>query len=72
MKTYKFSELSDKAKVLAVVGYRQGLLDNRHWKDDIDDLPTIEECFDLCQDIENDVVYDAWGNCVGDAEETEE
>jgi hypothetical protein len=59
---YKFSELSDKAKKQAAHYYRQGLFETR----DADDVPTIQECLEYCQDCENDLLYNKNGKIKGD------
>jgi len=64
MKQYKFSQLNAKAKVIAVFDYYRGIIDNRDWHDDVEDCLSFEECFDLCADTENDVVYNEKGELI--------
>jgi hypothetical protein len=64
MKTYKFIELNDKAKCIAVYEYRRGLVEGRDWSEDTEDMMTITECYDCCIDTNNEIEYYADGSMV--------
>lgn len=67
MQKFKFSQLSEQAKLVAATEYREGIMVK--FFDDTDNIiPSISECYELCEDTEDDVVYDISGNLIYDEE----
>ena len=60
MKKYKYSELSEKAKITATLDYMYGWNDNHEAVDHIN----LKEAFWLIGDTEDDILYDEKGNMV--------
>lgn len=63
MKTYKFSQLSKKAKKNAANEYLEGW-EETHGKDDM----SFDDAYSSCIDTEDEILYDIKGKCL---EETE-
>lgn len=68
MKKYKFSQLSAKSKATAVHEYREGLIANRDWSDDVDDLPNYKECYGFLEKDLTDDRYEKDGTLIEDEE----